>query len=91
MWQCKKLIKPKIQEGSNYNLIKNVRNLFKLKQKNKTIKDKIINDVRSLFKLENEDYYKQIRVSNFHSKIKKIKIKKKVSNNKVMGIQITIY
>ena len=72
-------------------MIKNVRNLFKLKQKNKTIKDKIINDVRSLFKLENEDYYKQIRVSNFHSKIKKIKIKKKVSNNKVMGIQITIY
>ena len=45
----------------------NIRNLFKLKKENKTIKDKIISDIRNLFKLENEDHYKLIRVGNFYS------------------------
>ena len=31
------------------------------------IKDKIISDISYLFDLENEDYSKQIRVSNFYS------------------------
>ena len=35
--------------------IDNVRNLFKLKTKNKVIKDKIISDIRNLFELEYED------------------------------------
>ena len=45
----------------------NIRNFFKLKKENKTIKDKTISDIRNLFKLENEDHYKLIRVGNFYS------------------------
>ena len=46
------------------NMIKSIRNLFKLKKETLTIKDRIIRDIRTLFEL-GDDYYKPIRVGNF--------------------------
>ena len=60
----KKPSKPKTQNQFEENIIKSIRNLFKLKRETKTIKDRIIRDVRALFEQEN-DYYKPIRVGNF--------------------------
>ena len=53
------------------NIIKEVRNIFRLKKEiddttkkeNEAIKDKIIRNIRNLFELENEDYYKSVRES----------------------------
>ena len=49
-------------EGS---IIKNVRNLFKLKRENEAIKDRKVRDIKTLFKQQEEDYYKLVRVGNF--------------------------
>ena len=38
----KKLNKPKVQKESKDDMIKNIRNLFKLQKENKAIKDKTI-------------------------------------------------
>ena len=46
------------------NIIKSIRNLFKLKKENETIKDRIIRDIRTHFKQE-DGYCKQIIVGNF--------------------------
>ena len=43
--------------------IKNIRNLFRLKKENESIRYTIIRDVRNLFEYEEEDYYKPVRVS----------------------------
>ena len=45
------------------NLIKNIRNVFRLEKENKGIKDKIPIDIKNLF----EEYYKSVRVNNFWS------------------------
>ena len=47
------------------DIIKNIRNLFKLGEETEPIKDEIINDIRNLFEQE-KDYYKPIRVGNFY-------------------------
>ena len=57
--------KSKIQEESKDDIIKNIRNIFKLKKGNKAIKIKIISYIRNLFELENKGYYKPVRVGNF--------------------------
>ena len=57
----------KIKEESKDHVIKNIRNLLKLKKGSKTIKDKRISDIRNLFKLENEYCHKTIRVVNSYS------------------------
>ena len=57
----RKLRKLNIQKPSKYN----IRNLFKLKEENEAIKDRIIRDITTLF--EQEDYYKPVRVDNFYS------------------------
>ena len=44
------------------NIIKNIRNLFRLEKETKGIKDKILID-KNLF----EEYYKPIKVNNFWS------------------------
>ena len=46
------------------NVIKDIRNLFKLKKENKAIKCKVIRDIRNLFEHEEEDYYKSVRKNN---------------------------
>ena len=48
------------------NIIKSIRNLFKLKKENEAIKDRIIRDIRTVLEQQEEkDYYKPIRVGNF--------------------------
>lgn len=57
--------KLKIQEQSEGNIIKNLRNLFKLKKGNKSIKDRIIRYIKTLFKQQKEYYYKPVRIGSF--------------------------
>ena len=52
------------KKHSKENIIKSIRNLFKLKKEKKGIKDRIIGDIRTLLKPE-DDYYKLTRVDNF--------------------------
>ena len=62
----KKPSKLRIQKQSEEeNIIKNIRNTFKLKRENETIKDRIIRDIMIAFKQQEEDYYKPDRVGNF--------------------------
>ena len=86
MW--KQLSKLKIQKQFDEdNIIKNIRNFFKLKKEDKGIKDRIIKDIRTIFEQE-EDSYKIERVGNFGTTIMlnmkvtviKIKTKAKVLN-----------
>ena len=67
----------KFEEDKNMeeNIIKDVRNLFRLKKEinvtaikeNKVIKDRILRDIRNIFEHEEEDYFKSVRVGNFWS------------------------
>ena len=43
------------------NIVKNVRNLFRLEKETKGIKDEILIYVKNLF----EEYYKPVKVNNF--------------------------
>ena len=46
----------------DYNAIKHITNLFRLKKENNAIKERLITDFKNLFEHEEkEDYYKQIR------------------------------
>ena len=45
------------------NIIKNIRNLFRLEKETKGAKDKILRNIKNLF----EEYYKPVRVNNFWS------------------------
>ena len=48
------------------NIIKDIRNLFRLEKETKTIKDRVLTDIKNLFEHEEEEnYYKPVRVSNF--------------------------
>ena len=53
------------QKQSEENIIKSIRNLFKLKKENEAIKDRIIRDIRAHFEQEEKDYYKPVREGNF--------------------------
>ena len=48
--------------------MKNIRNLFKLKNKNETMKGRTFRYMKTLSERQEEDYYKSIRVDNFQSK-----------------------
>ena len=61
----KKPNKLRIQKQSEEEIIiKNIRNLFKLKKDNETIKDRISRDIKTVFENQEEDYYKPERVRN---------------------------
>ena len=50
------------------NIIKDIRNIFRLEKENKAIKDRIFRDNKNLFEhKEKENYCKLMRVSNFWS------------------------
>ena len=49
------------------NIIKDIRNLFRLEKETKAIKDRILIDITNLFEHENENYYKPVRLNNFWS------------------------
>ena len=50
----------------DYTIIKDVRNLFRLKKENEAIKNRITRDIRNPFEHE-EDHYKPVRASDFES------------------------
>ena len=57
------------KKNKKNDIIKDVRNLFRLKKDNEGIKDRIIRCIRKLFEQKKEGYYKPVRVGNFWSKI----------------------
>ena len=56
----------KITKETEDYIVKNVRNIFKRKNKNKAIKQRIIIEIRNHSEL-GEDYYKSVRAINFYS------------------------
>ena len=52
------------KKQSEENIIKSIRNFFKIKKENEGIKDRINRDIRTLFQQEN-DYYKSARLGYF--------------------------
>ena len=71
----------KIQIQSEDNIIKNIRNLFQIKNENEQIKGRIIRDIKNLLEQEGEDY-EPVRVTI---------IVTIVSNMKVMVIEMKSY
>ena len=58
----RKLVKTVYWDGkkkSEENIIKSIKNLFKLKKENKAIKHKIIRDIKTLFKQKDLYYLNQ--------------------------------
>ena len=52
-----------------WNIIKDIRNLFRQGKETNAIKDRILKDIKNLFEHEEEEenYYEPVRVSNFWS------------------------
>ena len=61
----RKLKTQKKSEGIIKNIIKNIKNLFKLKKESKTIKDRTVTDIKTLFEQQEKDYYQPVRVGSF--------------------------
>ena len=50
------------------NVIKDIRNIFRLERETRGIKDRVLRDIKNLFEHEEEEnYYKPVRASNFWS------------------------
>ena len=49
------------------NIIKDIRNLFRLEKEVKVIKDRILRDIQNFFEQEEKNNYKAIRANNFWS------------------------
>ena len=58
-------LKQEIDDAS----IKNIRNIFRLKNENEANKGSIITDIRNLSEQEKEDYFKLVSVGNFGDNI----------------------
>ena len=78
----KKSRKPKIQKQSEDKMMKNMRNLFRLKMENEAIKNWMIVDIKTLFEQE-EGYSKPVRVGMFVATI--------ISNIEIMVIETKPY
>ena len=59
----------KLKKETNDAAIKGVRNFFRLKNKNKAIKYRILWDISNLFQRDKADYYKPLKVNNFWNNI----------------------
>ena len=57
----------KLKKKVDFTTSKDIRNLFRLKKKTESVKDRVIRDTRHLFEHEVEGCYKPIRVGNFCS------------------------
>ena len=70
------------------NIIKDIRNLFRLKKETKAIKDRILWDIKNLFKHEKEEenYYQPVRVSNFCGN-NYIQYKSNGDKNKILSVE----
>ena len=51
------------------NIIKDIRNLFRLEKEIQTIKDRVLRDIKNLLQREKdrENYYKPVKVNDFWS------------------------
>ena len=85
-WLDKKLedniIKERLKREIDDITIKDIRSLFRLKEENEAIKERVVRNIRNFFEYE-EDYYKLIRLGNFWSK--------NILNIKVMVIEVKHY
>ena len=70
------------------NIIKDIRNIFRLEKETKAIKDRILVDIKNLFEHEEEEenYYKPVRVSSFWSK-SYIEYKSNGDRNKALSVE----
>ena len=59
----------KLKKEIDDNIIKDIRNIFRLKNENEAIKGRIIRDIRNSFELKNEEenYQNPRRNGNFYS------------------------
>ena len=55
----------KIPRPEKEEIIKDIRNLFRLEKETKRIKDRILTDIKKIFEHEKENYHKPIRANNF--------------------------
>ena len=54
------------------NIIKNIRNLFRLEKETKAINDRILRDIKNRFEYgQEENYYKPVRVTGADPEISK--------------------
>ena len=85
-WLDKKLedniIKERLKRETDDITIKDIRSLFRLKEENEAIKERVVRNIRNFFEYE-EDYYKLIRLGNFWSN--------NILNMKVMVIEVKHY
>ena len=68
------------------NIIKDVRNPFRLEKEIKTIKERILRDIKNLFEHKEENYYKPVRVNKSWSKIY-IEYASNGDRNKALSVQ----
>ena len=70
------------------NIIKDIRNLFRLEKETKAIKDRILRDIKNLFEHEKEEkyYFKAVRVSNFWSN-NYVECESKGDKNKTLSVE----
>ena len=85
-WLDKKLedniIKERLKREIDDITIKDIRSLFRLKEENEAIKERVVRNIRNFFEYE-EDYYNLIRLGNFWSN--------NILNMKVMVIEVKHY
>ena len=68
-------------------ILRDIRNVFRIKKQNKRIKDIILRDIINLFENEEEEnYYKPVRVSNFWRN-NYIKYERKGDINKTLSFE----
>ena len=76
----------KILNPEEENMIKDMRNLFRLEKETKAIKDRILRDIKNLFEREEENYYKPVRENDFSSN-NYIKYESNGDTNKTLSIE----
>ena len=69
-------------------IIKDIRNLFRLKKEIRGIKNRILRDIKNLFEYEKEEenYYKPVRVNNFRSN-NYIEYRSNGDKNKMLSVE----
>ena len=75
-----------LKQSAGDNVIKNLRNHFKLKKENEPIKERIIRDIKTPFEQQEDDYYKPIIAVNFWNN-NYIEYKSKHDRNKKPSIK----
>ena len=51
------------------NIIKDIRNFFRLEKETKRLEDEILRDLKNYFEPKEENYYKPVTIRNFWSNI----------------------